>query len=261
MVTRSYPPSRNNRASEEGMTSLPLKSLRSTFTSSSSHLYRPHYLPSCAYYLREEVPPSVRKHDSNGRYYCTSTTNTLTFEGGLNGRTCLAMAKCKIRQNFAASRSRFTSTTNTQKDTESAISLEEKEVVVSQNDIDIIDAAVSSSEPQQTNDPLASIPGAQKGGKKLAIVYTCGVCETRTAQKFTEQAYLHGVVICRCPGCDNLHLIADRLGYFEDPDGGGWDIQKFLLKEKRGEEFTTVTDDNQLIEIVKNFKSEPETKT
>ena len=164
------------------------------------------------------------------------------------------MAKYKKRQNFTAlRRSQFTSATITQKDTESAISFEEKEVVVSQNDIDIIDAAAV--------DPLASIPGAQKGGKKLAIVYTCGVCETRTAQKFTEQAYLHGVVICRCPGCDNLHLIADRLGYFEDPNGGGWDIQKFLLKEKRGEEFTTVTDDNQLIEIVKNFKSEPEPET
>jgi protein import protein ZIM17 len=102
------------------------------------------------------------------------------------------------------------------------------------------------------HDPLANIPGAEKGGRKLAIVYTCKVCNTRSAQKFTQQAYDHGVVMCRCPGCDNYHLIADRLGYFEDSSAGGWDIEAFL-KEK-GESITTVTHDT-VLEILDNNKN------
>ena len=31
-----------------------------------------------------------------------------------------------------------------------------------------------------------------------------------------QLAYYQGVVLVRCPGCNNLHLVADRLGYFED---------------------------------------------
>jgi hypothetical protein len=101
---------------------------------------------------------------------------------------------------------------------------------------------------------LSSIPGAEKGGKKLVLIYTCAVCDTRTAQKFTEQAYRHGVVLCRCPGCKRWHLIADRLGYFEDPVDGGWDVQKFLHERK---EFATIiTDETQLMEFVTSAKGD-----
>lgn len=31
-----------------------------------------------------------------------------------------------------------------------------------------------------------------------------------------QVAFEQGVVLVRCPGCDNNHLIADRLGYFDD---------------------------------------------
>lgn len=31
-----------------------------------------------------------------------------------------------------------------------------------------------------------------------------------------QLAYFQGVVLVRCPGCNNLHLVADRLGYFDD---------------------------------------------
>ena len=58
------------------------------------------------------------------------------------------------------------------------------------------------------------------------------------------------MVLVRCPGCQNLHLIADRLGFFTDDeidgngDGTGWDIQKAL--ERRGDDLVAVTDDNVL---------------
>jgi protein import protein ZIM17 len=35
-------------------------------------------------------------------------------------------------------------------------------------------------------------------------------------------AYTNGFVLVRSPGCENLHLIADRLGYFQEED---WDLE------------------------------------
>lgn len=97
---------------------------------------------------------------------------------------------------------------------------------------------------EEENGFLSEVPGAQSGGKKLAVVYTCKVCGTRSAKKFTEQAYNKGVVLVRCPGCENLHLIADRLGYFEDSEGGGWDIEKFI--KEQGDNIKAVNEDNVL---------------
>ena len=36
----------------------------------------------------------------------------------------------------------------------------------------------------------------------------------------------------RCPGCQNLHLIADNLGWFEEggEEGEGWNVEKVLAK-------------------------------
>ncbi|CAB9497026.1 DNL-type zinc finger protein [Seminavis robusta] len=85
------------------------------------------------------------------------------------------------------------------------------------------------------------IPGAQAGGKKLAIVYTCNVCETRSIKQFSEHSYQNGVVLVRCPGCQNLHLIADRLGIFE---GESYDIEKAMAK--LGENVNVINDENVL---------------
>jgi protein import protein ZIM17 len=100
----------------------------------------------------------------------------------------------------------------------------------------------------QDSDPDArsvTIPGTQTGSRKLAIVFTCDVCQTRSAKQFNERAYLHGVVIVRCPGCQNLHLIADRLGYFDD---GEWDLNR--IAEHRGETIKTIADGDGVLEAL-----------
>lgn len=53
-------------------------------------------------------------------------------------------------------------------------------------------------------------------------MFTCGKCEHKMARTFTKDAYHKGVVLIRCDGCDNIHLIADNLGWFDD---NKWNIE------------------------------------
>ena len=100
---------------------------------------------------------------------------------------------------------------------------------------------------------IDQIPGTSKGGsRKLAIIFTCTVCNTRSAKKFTEQAYNHGVVLIRCPKCENLHLIADRLGYFgdkNDGDGKGWDIETFMKSIGQEDDIKVATEGQEVFEV------------
>lgn len=54
---------------------------------------------------------------------------------------------------------------------------------------------------------------------KFQIQYTCNICETRNTNTISRIAYRQGVVIARCKGCQNQHLIADHLGW-TDYEGG-----------------------------------------
>eukprot|EP01006_Ploeotia_vitrea_P036047 TRINITY_DN65959_c9_g1_i1.p1 TRINITY_DN65959_c9_g1~~TRINITY_DN65959_c9_g1_i1.p1 ORF type:complete len:197 (-),score=86.26 TRINITY_DN65959_c9_g1_i1:69-659(-) len=50
--------------------------------------------------------------------------------------------------------------------------------------------------------------------QKMAIVFTCTKCDTRSAKVFHRLSYEHGVVLAKCPGCESLHLVADNKGWF-----------------------------------------------
>lgn len=64
----------------------------------------------------------------------------------------------------------------------------------------------------------------------LAMIFTCKVCETRSIKTVCRESYEKGIVVARCGGCDNLHLIADHLGWFGEPGS----IEDFLAAQ--GEE-------------------------
>ena len=94
------------------------------------------------------------------------------------------------------------------------------------------------------NEVLPSIPGAKTTNDVMIIVFTCRVCNTRAARKISKEAYNHGVVLIRCPGCNNLHLIADHLGYFDD---NSTNIEQILAQ--KGEKVTRM-DDKQVLEFL-----------
>lgn len=86
-----------------------------------------------------------------------------------------------------------------------------------------------SNEPDAQDVTKPSLGDQQEPSPRhdLAMVFTCSVCETRSAKTMNRETYAKGVVIVRCPGCKNLHLISDRLGWFGEPGS----VEDFLAQK------------------------------
>ena len=80
------------------------------------------------------------------------------------------------------------------------------------------------------------------------IMFTCNVCQHRQARTFSKDAYEVGVVLIRCEGCDNLHLIADNLGWFRDENVN---IEQ-LMKEQGKKVYRFVS--NETMEFMREDK-------
>jgi len=57
-------------------------------------------------------------------------------------------------------------------------------------------------------------PGIGPADADMAAMFTCGACNVRVMKAFSRHSYEKGVVIVECPGCHNLHVLADNLGWF-----------------------------------------------
>lgn len=76
-------------------------------------------------------------------------------------------------------------------------------------------------------------PLPETGEGRILLGFTCRVCNTRSHRTMSRQAYQRGVVLVECPGCQNRHLIADHLGWFE---GGQTGTTVETILQARGEQ-------------------------
>ncbi len=105
-----------------------------------------------------------------------------------------------------------------------------------------VEETTSETRPSSSN----FVPG------RLAIVYTCEICNLRASKTFSKHAYTKGIVIIRCDGCDKLHLIADNLGWF---DHLGKNIEEISAQMGRTVQKLSSHDAQQLIDLAPHLKA------
>ena len=101
--------------------------------------------------------------------------------------------------------------------------------------------------------PLAKIEASDK----KALAFTCKVCNTRNMKFISTLAYTKGVVIVKCGGCGNNHLIADNLGWWSELSARGIKNIEDLLEEK-GESVRRIANPSERIEISEQLELIPD---
>ncbi|CAG7717573.1 unnamed protein product [Allacma fusca] len=71
----------------------------------------------------------------------------------------------------------------------------------------------------ESNEELEKHKLGKVTAAKMFLNFTCTVCDGPNSYTISKQAYVSGVVIVTCETCQNHHLIADNLGWFEDVKG------------------------------------------
>ncbi|CAD6893793.1 unnamed protein product [Tilletia controversa] len=106
----------------------------------------------------------------------------------------------------------------------------------------------ASSLPATTASQSSSSQSESESGSKsigeikprLSLTFTCTVpdCGHRSTHEFSKQAYTRGIVLVKCPGCQNRHLIADHLGWFNESAGEPRTVEEMVAAKgetvKRG---------------------------